>query len=335
MHLRLHPMIGRGLVAGAIALACTLAPTRVFAAPIEASASAPADAAGSEGARGQALAQARRAALEQAIATIDIPVDDTAVAAVLARFEAWTAGYRVLAVEDLGAELRVTIEAEIDLPRLRKRLAVPGTGTRSTGFVWTAPKQQGCDTVDAQAIQAMRTSLEAYGIVVAGKSADSGSTLSLSLRCKDQGAVTHTHVRAAAVEIVAETSGAVTLKLEVAAQGFAEELDAATAIALDRALGDLADALAIEARGELELRVEQPWPAARIRVLEDSLRATVIGVDKAELAGIGSDGTAVLRITGSVDGKALGQQLQASSFPGFRLVGLRIDTAHALRVRMQ
>src|SRR5690606_24442250 len=98
---------------------------------------------------------------------------------------------------------------------------------------------------------------------------------------------------------------------------------------------ELADELAVEARGDLELRVERPWPAARITTLSNALREAVIGVDAVELAGIAADGSVVLRVGGSIDATALGRRLQEASFPGFSLVGLRVDGAHALRVRMQ
>ena len=60
-----------------------------------------------------------------------------------------------------------------------------------------------------------------------------------------------------------------------------------------------------------------------------------MGVEVVELAGIAADGSAILRVKGRVDAKSLGGSLQDLSFPGFGLVGLRIDGAHALRVRMQ
>ncbi|NVB41234.1 hypothetical protein G6O69_25570 [Pseudenhygromyxa sp. WMMC2535] len=310
---------------------------RVEAAPVEASSSASASEDSRQGARERALTQARRVALEQAIATIDVAVDEQAVAQVLARAEAWTAGYRVLEVREDAGEVEVRVEVEIDLPRLRKRVAATTTAQRQAGFSWAGASVEGCAGLNDEAL---RGPLTAYGVVRDANAntqgaADQQTTLRLSLRCRDRGAVSHTHVRAAGVEVVAETSGAVELRAEISAQGFAEELDAATAIALDRAIGELADELAEEARGALELRVEQPWPAARITVLEARLRDAFIGVDAAELAGIAADGSAVIRITGSVDAQRLGQQLQGASFPGFGLVGLRLDSAHALRVRMQ
>ena len=106
-------------------------------------------------------------------------------------------------------------------------------------------------------------------------------------------------------------------------------------MAVERAIAELADALAVAARGELELRVEQPWPATRITELERSLRNSVLGVDSVELAGIAADGSARLRVGGTIDANQLGRALQDASFSGFSLVGLRIDGAHALRVRMQ
>ncbi len=142
-------------------------------------------------------------------------------------------------------------------------------------------------------------------------------------------------MRAAAVEIVATSKGAVELEVRRSTQGFAEEIDAATQIALDRGIAELADELAVVARGDLELRVEQAWPAARVGVLERTLRESVIGVDAVELAGIAADGSVLLRVGGRLDAKGFGAALGGLTFPGFQLVGLRIDGAHSLRVRMQ
>ena len=299
-----------------------------LAEPIEASGSAVAQAGEAGSARERAIGEARNAALEQALARLDVTVNEAAIAQVRERADAWTGGYRVLDVRELDDRVEVTIEAEIDIPRLRKRVAARSGPSRGQGLAWGELELEGCAGVDPDRVG---EPLRAYGIV-----ADGGhSTLSLTLRCRDRGAVSHTHVRAAVVEIVARIEGGVELETRVDSWGFAAQLEAATQIALDRALGELADELAVEARGELELRVEQPWPAQRLSVLESSLREAVLGVDRVELAGITADGAAILRIGGSVDAEALGRALQGLSFPDFGLVGLRIDNAHALRVRMQ
>lgn len=301
---------------------------RAEAAPIEATATASAEAGEADRARDRAITAARKAALEQAIAGVDIPVDPDAVKQVLARPDAWTGAYRVLEVRSSDAGVEVRIEVDVDLPRLRKRIAEPSASPSRSGFAWDALTSSGCPAVDDAGI---RESLTAYGIVAA----DGPTKLSLAITCSDRGAVTHTHVRAAAVEIVARTRGEVELEVRFATQGFAEDLGEASKIALDRAVAELADELAVEARGDLELRVEQPWPAARITTLSNSLRDAVMGVDSVELAGIAADGSVVLRVGGSIDATALGRRLQEASFPGFGLVGLRVDGAHALRVRMQ
>lgn len=314
---------------GSFALALILVAPGADAAPIEASASA--EQAQAERARDQAIVAARRAALEQAISGIDVPVDPAAVQTVLDRSEAWTAAYRVLDVAEHDGRIEVRIEVEIDLPRLRKRVAAGSTGTGAAasakGFRFAKLSASGCPAIDEAALKA---SLRAYGIV-----ADTGdSSLSLAITCSDRGAVAHTHVRAAAVEIVATIDGAVRREERFSSQGFAEQLDAAADIALERGLAELGDQLAVDARGDLELHVEHPWPAARIGVLERSLRESVIGVDLVELAGIAADGSVVLHLAGRIDAKQLGRALQDLTFPGFGLVGLRVD-GHALRVRMQ
>jgi hypothetical protein len=299
----------------------------VEAAPIEATAS---DSGNTEPdrARDRAIAAARKAALEQALASIDTPTDADAVKQVLARADAWTASYRVLEVRTNAGVVDVRIEVEIDLPRLRKRVAVPSPSSGRSGFAWGALTLKDCPSVDEASI---RQPLRAYGIV----SADGPTTLSIAVTCSDRGAVSHTHVHAATVEIVAKTQGEIVSEVRFTTQGFAEVLDEATKIALDRAVAELGDELAVAARGELELRVEQPWPAARVTSLSNTLREAVLGVDAVALTGISADGSVILEVDGSIDAQSLARALQAGSFPGFRLIGLRIDGAHALRVRMQ
>jgi hypothetical protein len=332
MRRQLHPSARLAVLAVASALA-TISSASTFsaraeAAPIEASGSASAGEGNADRARDEATAKARKAALEQAIASVEIPTDPAALAQVLARADAWTTAYRVLEVTSTPGQLEVRVEVEVDVPRLRKRIAVAAGGQRPSGFAFGDLRASGCTGIDEAAVT---EPLRAYGIL-----SDAGdATLSLSITCKDRGAVANTHVRAAAVELTAKTRGAVELELSFTSQGFAEAIDVATRIALDRALGELADEFAVVARGELELYVEQPWPAARVASLERSLREAVIGVDAVELAGITADGTAILRVGGRIDAKQLGRALQDLSFPGFALVGLRVDGAHALRVRMQ
>jgi hypothetical protein len=326
MRRQLRP-IGLSLALG-LTLAVLAPSGRAEAAPIEATGSVSAEAGEADRARERAIAAARKAALEQAISSVDTPVDPEAVKQVLARADAWTAAYRVLEVRSSEAGVEVRIEAEIDLPRLRKRIAEPSAAPSRAGFAWGALSSKGCPTIDEAGI---RDTLGAYGIVAA----DGPSKLSLAITCSDRGAVTHTHVHAAAVEVVARTQGEVQLEVRFSTQGFAEDIGEATTIALDRAVAELADELAVEARGDLELRVEQPWPAARVTTLTTALRDAVLGVNAVELAGIASDGSVLLRVGGSIDASALGRRLQEASFPGFALVGLRVDGAHALRVRMQ
>jgi hypothetical protein len=340
MMLRQHRRPGsRACVGLALALTgWTLTTSTAVAAPIEARAEAAADVGAADRARDRAAAEkslfdraiaaARKAALEQAIAGLDVARDEAAVKDVLARPEAWTAAYRVLEVITHDGRIEVRIEVEVDIPRLRKRVAASGPNRGPHGFRFGKLATSGCPAIDEAAL---REPLRAYGIISDGGAA----TLSLAITCTDRGAVTHTHVRAAAVEIVATSQGAIELEVRFATQGFAEEIGAATQIALDRGVAELADELAVVARGDLEVRVEKPWPAVRVGVLERTLRESVIGVDSVELAGIAPDGSALLRVGGRLDAKQLGAAIGGLTFSGFQLVGLRVDGAHALVVRMQ
>jgi hypothetical protein len=96
----------------------TLTSTAV-AAPIEARAQVTADVGAADRARDQAIAAARKAALEQAISSLDVTRDEAAVKDVLARPEAWTAAYRVLEVSARDGSIEVRIEVDVDIPRLR------------------------------------------------------------------------------------------------------------------------------------------------------------------------------------------------------------------------
>lgn len=309
-------------------LACLAWPTNAVAVPIEGRAQAEAGSGGQAGARARAIREARVAALEAALDSLEIPVDPTALDDVRARAEAWTTAYRVLELGEGDGTVEVRVEVDIDLPRLRKRVAQRDSQDRARGFGFGQLRVEGCSAIEeAMVVDPLRS----YGIVTDATE----STLSLELRCFDRGVVEHTYVRAVGVELDARVEGESSLSLSLSTEGFAETAELSARIGLDRAVAELADALAIAARGELELRVERPWPASRVTELERRLRDEVLGVDQVELAGIGADGTAILRIAGSLDAKQLGRALEDASFSSFSLVGLRVDGAHALRVRMQ
>lgn len=308
--------------------ACVLWPTAAEAVPLEGTATAAAGKGGLAAARDRAIRDARVAALELALESIEVTTDEAAIEEVRARAEAWTTAYRVLELNEGEGEVEVRVEVEVDVPRLRKRVAQRDGRDRVRGFGLGALETSGCPGVE----QAMVVDpLRAYGIL----SDASEATLSLELRCRDRGIVEHTHVRAVAVELDARVEGEDALSLSLSTEGFAETAELGARIALDRAVVELADALAIAARGELELRVEQPWPASRVTELERRLRDEILGVDRVELAGIAADGSAILRIAGSLDAAQLGRALEDASFSSFSLVGLRVDGAHALCARMQ
>lgn len=308
-----------------VALVTPLAARPSHAAPIEASGTA--SAAAADDARELAIIAARRAALEQALEAMELEPDEIALAQVRERPEAWTSAYRLLSISDADGMIEARVEVEIDLPRLRKRIA-KRSGPRPRGFDFGGLQVQDCGSVDEAALtQPLRT----YGIL-----ADGGSgSLALTLSCEQRGLVPHTHTQAVASSLRAVVRGEFDLEVEVRSQGFAANVEQATKVALERAIGELADELAVVARGELELRVEQPWPSSRLSTLERTLRDEVIGVELVELAGIADDGSALLRIGGSIEAKGLARALQDTSFSGFGLVGLRVDGAHALSVRMQ
>ncbi len=111
--------------------ACSLVTTPALAAPVEGVAAVALDPDASARDRERAIAAARKAALEQAIAGIaDVEVDPTALQQVLAQSDSWTAAYRILEVGEQGGQLQAKVEVDIDVPRLRKRLAKRDAASR-------------------------------------------------------------------------------------------------------------------------------------------------------------------------------------------------------------
>jgi hypothetical protein len=96
----------------------------------------------------------------------------------------------------------------------------------------------------------------------------------------------------------------------------------------------LAEDLVPRARGGVELRIEKAWPAARVRRVERALKEAVLGVTKVELVALEADGAVRLHVQGNVDPQQLMRGLQAVELPGFTLTGFRVDSPHALTVRI-
>ncbi len=273
-----------------------------------------------------ALIEARTVALTTALDQIDGPVDPAARKAVLAQVEAWTGAYRILSEKEEGGRLEVEVEVEIDLPRLQKRVA-PKDARRPRGFQWGGlDASRACGKVNAAAVE---TSLEGYGVV--SKQGPEGN-LTVKMSCQGLGPVPFTHDHAARVEVVASADGS-----ELAARridGYGADPEAALRSAAEEALGELATDLAEHTRVGVELRVRYVGPASRIRLLERTLEDAVLGVRGVSVSGLRPDGV-VLTVDTDEDAAKLMSALQKARFPGFTATDFRVDSPHAISLRIE
>ncbi len=320
----------RRLFSAAVSLAAWLAVSVAAhgaAVPYEGMGQAPATAAGKTPARRAALMRAREAALSEALGTIRVPMDETARKDVLSRVETWTGAYRILDEANDGATITVKVEVEIDLARLRKRVAAVKAGPAQRGFRVGEVRGSGaCKAIDTARV--IRT-LEAFGLASDDASA---RPLGIFVDCRELGPVPFTHAHASRAEVRARDAGGELAF--VSSPGFAADAHGATEVAIDDALARLAEDLTPRAKGGVSLRVEKAWPAARVRRIERALREAVLGVTGVELVGLEADGTARLHVQGNVDPAGLAEGLRAVELPGFALTGFRVDSPHALSVRI-
>jgi hypothetical protein len=287
-------------------------------------------AIGSDGnagaARGKALAKARKAALEAALAEMGSSADKSSKKAVLKSADAWTGAYRVLSERTEGGSVTLQVEVDVDVPRLRKRVSQASSSTTQPLFeVEAVDVADSCG--DAKAI-GTRVQDE---LALAGATAKDGAPLRLRVECTALGPVPHTFLTAARVEIVAEAGGRPVARVDH--EGFAADEPMATVVA--EAAGDLGGTLAIHRRGTVSLRVESALPAARVRRLERALVQSVVGVSRVELARVHPGGSIVLRVHGQLDAGALGQALEQLQTPGLRASVVALEGPDALAIRLQ
>lgn len=277
--------------------------------------------------RRQALLRARHAALEGALGTILVPIDDEARKAVLSQVEAWTGAYRIVEEKTDGATVTVKVEVELDIGRLRKRVAKQDAAQIQTGFRLTTVEGKGaCKSLDEARVSDV---LAGAGVLGSTKAAE---PLALEVNCRELGKVPYTHAFAARTDVLARGSSGQLAR--VSAAGFGSAPDQAVEVALQDAITQTAEQLVPRARGGVVLRVEQPWPASRVRQLERGLRESVLGVTRVELVGVDGDGAVRLHIGGKLAPQQLAERLEALELPGFALAGFTVDSPHALTVRM-
>jgi len=300
-------------------------------APYRGTGSAPAAAKPDEpgaAVRTKALAKARKAALEAALAQMPGPVDKAAKKAVLKSADAWTGAYRVLSERNDGGAVTIEVEVDVDVARLQKRLtSAPSLGSAPLFRVEDVAVGEGCG--DERTLAA-RVQDE---LAAAGASASDGVPVKVRVECKALGPVPHTFLHAAHVELHAEADGRSIGAFE--ADGFAADPPTTMATAVGQAAGDLASRLATHRRGMVALRVESALPAARVRRLERALAQSVVGVARVELARVDPRGAVVLRVHGQLDAAALGRALEQLQTPGLRASVVALEGPDALAIRLQ
>jgi hypothetical protein len=295
--------------------------------PYEGVGHAPVASEGGVTPRRAALLRAREAALVEALGSLSVPVDEGARKAVLGQVELWTGAYRVMEENSDGATITIKVEVEVDLGRLRKRVAKVDAARRAAGFSLGRVDATGsCAGLEPSRV---RATLDGFGLLSDSPKAEA---LKIAVTCRALGAVPFTHAHASRVEVVARGPRGELARAQ--RPGFAAAPEAATEIALEDALSALADDLAPRARGGVELRIEKAWPAARVRHLERALKEAVLGVDAVELVALEPDGAVRLHVQGNVDPEQLARGLQGLELVGFTLSGFRVDSPHALTVRI-
>ncbi len=243
--------------------------------------------------------------------------------------EGWTGAYRILAEHAGADEVSVELEIDIDLARLAKRVTPAGPPSKS------APRYRlgQLDIEEACGLSSEVLGEELAAAGVALEATDKASALDVTLHCETLGPVPNTLLRGVRVRGVATARGRELASSSVA--GFGVDDDSARAQAVGRLLDDIAAAVAVRSRPGVELRVESPHPAARVRRLQRVLRDSVIGVRGAKVVGVDADGAVRLAVAGKLQAKQLSRALQALSLPDFSLTIVGIDGPHALTIRLR
>jgi hypothetical protein len=323
-------VFGHGAWALALALALSAASASAAAlAPYKGAGAVPIGADGNaSAARGKALAKARKAALEAALAEITGPIDKSAKKTVLKSADAWTGAYRVLSERTDGGNVTIEVEVDVDLARLRKRLTqAPSGGSQPLYRIESVDVADGCgekSTIGGRVEDEL---------AAGGASAKDGAVLRVRVECTALGAVPHTFLHAARIELVAESDGRPIARIDY--DGFAADGPTSIATAVSEAAGELAGKLAVHRRGTVALRVEAALPAARVRRLERALEQSVVGVARVELVRVHPGGSIVLRVHGQLDAAALGQALEQLQTPGLRASVIALEGPDALAIRLQ
>lgn len=300
-------LLGVGLVAAALT---GLAPIPVSAAPFEGQAALESETPDAK-ARRKAVSEARAAAFDAAVESLEASVDKAALAQARASLDVWTSSYRVL---EMGAG-RVRVEVEIDLPRLRKRL-VPRP-VKVARRVALAPVQidPGC-AAELGEPDAWVEGLRAAGLPLTDGADASAESIVATVSCSQLGPVLATHLQAARVVVQLRGGGA---ELRHEAFGFAVDIDEASSSARDRALTHLAPAIADRFLAPTLVRVVGVGDGSRVRRIERAIKDGVVGADWVQVVGLEAGGVVQVGVRGAVDVDGLARGLAELQFPDFRI----------------
>jgi len=273
-----------------------------------------------------AVRRARAEALTTAIEGLDEAVDAQARKAVLGQPEAWTGAYRILETKVEGDKVGVTVEVEVDLLRLAKRLQPPLAPAARVQFTWGEVKDAGgCGPALRDAL--MRE-VEGLGAV---RRAASGTALSLELRCAALGDVPHTGLQAARIE--ASVVQGKNPMVEAGEIGLGRDLEAALGDAMLRTAATIADRLALRPTHGVTVRIVDPLPSAQVRRFERTVRDRVRGVRTTAVVGVEAQGAVRLWIEGPDDPRRFAKTLEGLSWPGFSVVVGEVDSLGAITLR--
>jgi hypothetical protein len=237
-------------------------------------------------------------------------VDPEALAKVRANLEVWTSSYRVVERSHVDGSLHLTVEFEIDLPRLSKRLA-PGAAPPRQGYELELAERQETCPQNLPERGPMREALIGAGVPLF----EGGERLALSFECTDLGRVPASFVHAGRVVLKAELHDGRALRVEAIA--FGEDAEHAQLAARDQALARAGSQLQRASSGSSTLRVHGVGDGSRVRRLVQAIEGGVVGVRSVRVSAVEAGGVVRLELRGLVAPEELATRLERLEFPDF------------------
>lgn len=336
---RLRSSWGRVLWAGgALAMTVTLSATAsVSAAPMR----GVGEAKGSEWkqpprasvVRSRALRRARTEAIVHALEGL-AGVDKAARRAILSSHGEWTGAYRIVEEVRDGDAVRLTIEVDVDLARLTKRVAKTAAvaDARRPRFTLGEVKA-GADSAcgDPQTLHTV-VSAELAALGAVSEAAGKGTVpVVVSVSCDRLGPVRYTHMQAARVVVVARTAEHTVAS--ATRDAFADAADAAVDSGLSAALFAVGARLSAHQRGRLTVKVNAPGAGRRVRRLERAIRDDVLGVSDVRVSGL-TPGAVVLTLDTNLAAAVLAKRLAALRLPDFSVIIVGTEEPDAVTIRL-